>query len=114
MADKLDNLKPFEKGESGNPNGRPKGAKNRSTIARHWLEATQKAKNPITGEEQILTQEDLGTLALVKKMREGDVSAYKQLMDSAYGSPVQQIEQTIIEQPLFPDVSENDSNEQGS
>jgi hypothetical protein len=26
MADKLDNLKPFEKGESGNPNGRPKGS----------------------------------------------------------------------------------------
>lgn len=24
MADKLDNLKPFEKGQSGNPNGRPR------------------------------------------------------------------------------------------
>ena len=104
-------LKPFEKGESGNPNGRPKGAKNRSTIARLWLETTQKAKNPITGEEQILSQEDLGTLAMVKKMREGDVSAYKQLMDSAYGAPVQQIEQTIVEQPIFPDVSADDFDE---
>jgi len=101
----------FQKGESGNPTGRPKGSKNRSTIARQWLETTQKAKNPITGVEEILTQEDLGTLAMVKKMREGDVSAYKELMNSAYGAPLQQIEQTILEQPLFPDVSENDSNE---
>ena len=32
------NLKPFKKGESGNPNGRPKGSKNRSTIMEKWLE----------------------------------------------------------------------------
>jgi hypothetical protein len=38
---------------------------------------------------------------MVKKMRDGDVSAYKALMDSGYGAPVQQIEQTNIEQPLF-------------
>ena len=35
-------LKPFEQGESGNPNGRPKGSRNRSTIARRWLEVNQK------------------------------------------------------------------------
>jgi len=84
----------WEKGESGNPNGRPKGAKGRATIARYWLEVNQKAKNPITGIEETLSQEDLGTLAMVKKMRDGDVSAYKALMDSGYGAPVQQIEQT--------------------
>ena len=111
MAGYKDIQPKWEKGESGNPAGRPKGAKNRSTIAKYWLETTQKAKNPITGVEETLTQEDLGTLAMVKKMREGDVSAYKELMNSAYGAPLQQIEQTILEQPLFPDVSENDSNE---
>ena len=79
----------FNKGESGNPNGRPKGSRNRSTIARQWLETTQKAKNPITGVEETLSQEDLGTLAMVKKMRDGDVSAYKALMDSGYGAPKQ-------------------------
>ena len=89
-----ENLKPATKGEIRNPNGRPKGSKNRSTIARQWLETTQKAKNPITGVEETLSQEDLGTLAMVKKMRDGDVSAYKALMDSGYGAPVQQIEQT--------------------
>jgi hypothetical protein len=101
----------WEKGESGNPNGRPKGSKNRSTIARQWLEVNQSLKNPLTGEQETMSQEDLMTLALIKKAREGDVNAYKALMDSGYGAPIQQVEQTIIEQPLFPDVSENDSNE---
>lgn len=107
MAEKLDNLKPFKKGESGNPNGRPKGALNRSTIARKWLEVNQSLKNPLTGENETMSQEDLMTLALIKKAREGDVSAYKALMDSGYGAPIQQVEQTILEQPLFPDVQEN-------
>ena len=101
----------WEKGESGNPNGRPKGSRNRSTIARQWLEVNQNLKNPLTGESENMSQEDLMTLALIKKARDGDVSAYKALMDSGYGAPLQQVEQTIIEQPLFPDVSENDSHE---
>jgi hypothetical protein len=101
----------WEKGESGNPAGRPKGSKNRSTIAKYWLEINQKLKNPLTGAEETMSQEDLMTLALIKKAREGDVAAYKALMDSGYGAPIQQVEQTIIEQPLFPDVQENDSNE---
>ena len=96
-----ENLKKFSAEYQPEKNGRPKGSRNRSTIARLWLETTQKAKNPITGVEETLTQEDLGTLAMVKKMRDGDVSAYKALMDSGYGAPVQQIEQTNIEQPLF-------------
>jgi hypothetical protein len=91
---KEDNLKPaWDKGESGNPNGRPKGAKNRSTIAKYWLEVNQKLKNPLTGAEETMSQEDLMTLALIKKAREGDVAAYKALMDSGYGAPLQQIEQ---------------------
>lgn len=91
---KEDNLRPaWEKGQSGNPKGRPKGSKNRSTIAKYWLEVNQKLKNPLTGDSETMSQEDLMTLALIKKAREGDVSAYKALMDSGYGAPVQQIEQ---------------------
>jgi hypothetical protein len=106
-----EDLIPFKKGKSGNPAGRPKGSKNRSTIARQWLEVNQNLKNPITGENETMSQEDLMTLALIKKAREGDVNAYKALMDSGYGAPVQQIEQTNIEIPLFPDVQEDNSNE---
>jgi len=93
---KEDNLKPnWEKGESGNPNGRPKGSRNRSTIARQWLEVNQSLKNPLTGEQETMSQEDLMTLALIKKARDGDVNAYKALMDSGYGAPLQQIEQNL-------------------
>lgn len=91
---KEDNLKPFKKGESGNPNGRPKGARNRSTLAKEWLEVAQKVKNPITGENQTLEQQDIMTLALIKKARSGDVSAYKELMDSAYGKALQKTDLT--------------------
>jgi hypothetical protein len=108
---KEDNLKKFSSEYQPEKNGRPKGARNRSTIARQWLEVNQNLKNPLTGENETMSQEDLMTLALIKKARDGDVAAYKALMDSGYGAPLQQVEQTIIEQPLFPDVSENDSNE---
>jgi len=93
---KEDNLRPaWNKGESGNPAGRPNGTKNRSTIARQWLEVNQSLKNPLTGEQETMSQEDLMTLALIKKARDGDVNAYKALMDSGYGAPLQQIEQNL-------------------
>ena len=90
----------WEKGKSGNPNGRPKGSKNRSTIAKKWLEVEQDLKNPLTSEMERMSQEDLMTLALIKRAREGDVNAYKALMDSGYGSPLQQIEQHNVEVTL--------------
>ena len=106
-----ENLIPYKKGQSGNPNGRPKGSKNRSTIAKKWLQLIKKEVNPLNLETEDLSQEDLMTLALIKKATKGDVNAYKALMDSGYGSPVQQVEQTILEQPLFPDVPKNNRNQ---
>ena len=89
MADKLDNLKPFEQGESGNPNGRPKGSRNRSTIVKELLEFASSQKNVLTGEQETLTQEQAITLAMLLKASKGDVNAYKALMDSCYGAPKQ-------------------------
>ena len=91
----------FKKGQSGNPNGRPKGSKNRSTIAKYWLSVEQNLKNPLTGQSETMSQEDLMTLELIKKAREGDVNAYKALMDSGYGAPVQQIESEITERKII-------------
>jgi hypothetical protein len=105
-----DNLKKFTSEYQPKNNGRPKGSKNRSTIAKRWLSVEQNLKNPLTSELEDMSQEDLMTLALIKKAREGDTQAYQKLMDSAYGAPLQQIEQTNIEQPLFPDVTEDDSD----
>ena len=90
-----ENLRPAKKGEVRNPKDKPKGTRNRSTIAREWLEVTQFITNPITGEKEKLEQQDIMTLGIIKKAREGDVNAYKALMDSAYGQPLQQIQQEV-------------------
>ena len=91
----------FKPGESGNPNGRPKGARNRSTLVREWLEVKQKEKNPLTGQVEVLEQQDLITLALIKKAKKGDVQAYKELMDSAHGKIEQKTDITSKGQKLF-------------
>ena len=84
-----ENLKPFKKGEVSNPNGRPKGSKNRSTIVKELLELATSQKNPVTGEQETLTQEQAITFAMLLKAGKGDVNAYKALMDSCYGAPKQ-------------------------
>ena len=95
-----DNLNRFKKGESGNPSGRPKGSKNRKTIAREWLAFLQE-KNPISGQIETLSMEDIITLSTIFKAKQGDVSAYKALMDSAYGGVKQSLELTEAETPIF-------------
>lgn len=94
-----DNLKPFKPGESGNPNGRPLGSKNRSTIAKKWLEIEIDEINPLTGEIEKLSLEDLITLQQIKQAKgttlEPASSAYKALMDSAYGAPKQEVDNKV-------------------
>jgi hypothetical protein len=88
--------KPFLPGNNANPNGRPVGSKNRSTIAKKWLEMELSSRNPLTGEMQKLSQEDIITLTQIKKAQyDEDTLAYKALMDSAYGAPKQEIDQTV-------------------
>ena len=75
-----ENIIPPKFGEVRNPNGRPVGSRNRSTIVREWLEVEQHIKNPLTGEKETLTQADMMTLAAISKARKGDIQAYKELM----------------------------------
>ena len=91
-----ENLKSWKPGQSGNPAGKPLGAKNRSTIARKWLELMTKEANPLTGIAENLSYEDIITLAQIKKAKEEqDTAAYKALQDSAYGAPKQEIDPAI-------------------
>ena len=78
------NLIPAKKGEIRNPRGRGH-ARGRATIVRDWLMVEQKFKNPLTGQEEILSQADIMTLAVINKARKGDVIAFRELMDSGYG-----------------------------
>jgi hypothetical protein len=92
-----DNIEKYKwpKGFAPNPSGRPKGSLNRKTIVKRWLESEETIKNPITGEKEKLTQADIMTLALIKKARSGDVQAFKELMDSAFGKIKDELEQTV-------------------
>lgn len=103
MDDRKKYLKPFTSENQPKNNGRPKGSKNRSTIARKWLEVNTTDSNPLTGQDETLSQEDLMTLALIKKAREGDTNAYKALMDSGYGAP--QVDITTDGQPMVNNLS---------
>lgn len=84
--------KVFTPGTSGNPNGKIQGTKNRSTIAKKWLDVEIKAKNPLTGMEEMLSQEDLITLAQIRAAIGGEATSYRVLMDSRFGAPKQDLE----------------------
>lgn len=83
----------FKKGESGNPAGRPVGARSRETIVRKWLEAIKESRNPITGELERLPIADQMVLKLIGKvLTDADVAAFRELMDSSYGKVKDKIE----------------------
>lgn len=106
--------KPFVPGESGNPDGRPLGAKNRSTIARKVLEMKalfnadtfEKLQEQFPEITKESTAEEIMTIIQVSNAVSGCDKAYKAVMDSAYGAPTQEIGHTITEQPLFGKSSE--------
>jgi hypothetical protein len=81
MANK-DNLRPaWQKGQSGNLGGRTKGSRNRSTILKELLD--------LNDQELLMHQAQID-----KAIEQRDTNAYKAVLDSAYGAPVQQVEQT--------------------
>ena len=74
-----EDLIPFKPGQSGNPNGRPKGKRNRSTILKELLD--------MNDQELKMHQAQIEKAIELK-----DTNAYKAVLDSAYGAPVQQID----------------------
>jgi hypothetical protein len=92
----------MKKGTTLNPNGRPKGSRNRSTIVREILamkgaipkEVFEELKKIFPEINNKMSIEEIMTISIVNKaVTESDVTAYKALMDSGYGAPVQQVEQ---------------------
>ena len=91
----------YKSGESVNLNGWSKGSLGGKKAAKEYLAFLQEEVNPLTGIKELLSNEDMITLALIHKAKKGDVNAYKALMDSAYGAVKQSLELTDAETPIF-------------
>jgi hypothetical protein len=80
---KIENLKPFKKGQSGNPAGKPK------------LPNIEEAMMKIMGEEKDgKTALDAILAALRAKAAKGDIRAAEVLLNRGYGLPKQKVEVT--------------------
>lgn len=116
---KEDNLKPYVKGQSGNPKGRPVGALGSKTILQKYLNLKTKAVNPITNETESLTVAEQIHLKQVAKAIDGDLYSYKEIIDRLEGKTinVQEIKQEITQKTLrigYGDDEDDDTGDDNS
>lgn len=88
-----ENLNPFKPGVSGNPAGKPKGAKNRSTVLKE-LYAMMIEGQKLDGTKEKMSVEQAVMHALINKMMAGDVAAIKEGQDTVYGKVADKIDTT--------------------
>lgn len=101
----IPNNKPFKKGQSGNPNGRPKKL---PELDKLLADVLGEEKDGVTAAEAIL-----------KKLRQmaaaGNLRAAEILLDRGYGKPKQMIENNITgNEPLIIVTSQKPNDEQNS
>ena len=87
----LENLKTPEKGEVRNPNGRG-NSKNTKTILERFLNLEMKQKNPFTQEIEQMTVLELMNLKQIANALEGDLQAFKEIIDRHEGKITQKTE----------------------
>jgi hypothetical protein len=86
---KIENLKPFEPGQSGNPAGPAPGYVQARTILKRLLAVEVVHVNPISGLLQTMAMSDVLLLEQIKKAKEGDTRAFEAVFDRVDGKPVQ-------------------------
>ena len=107
-------LIPFEKGQSGNPNGRPKKLVTLAKDAGYNIQdindtlKTLLACNiadlkTLGSSEEATVLETIVCKALLKSRRDGDLRTLESILSRVFGHPKQSFEATITEQPIFPD-----------
>jgi hypothetical protein len=92
----------FKKGESGNPNGRPKKLPEIAVLLANVL--GKEGKDGLTAAEEIL-------MALHARAKKGDTRAAEVLLDRAYGKPKQTTDTNITStEPLVIIKTKEDGN----
>lgn len=76
---------PYQKGKSGNPNGRPKGAKTHKTLLREQL-----FSKALGDSDLIEIIKSMGEMA-----KQGDAQAAKLLFEYHFGKPTQELDHHI-------------------
>ena len=81
-----------KKGQSGNPNERPKDAQYRSKIILDIISLKQKVVNPIINNEEDLNQWELIVLAILKKAKADCVREAEWLSENGYAKLMKNVE----------------------
>jgi hypothetical protein len=118
----IPNNKPFKKGQSGNPNGRPKkfvtllkamGYKRseiNDTIQAMLAMDMEELKDVWDDKNATILEKTIAS-AMKKSIEKGSLYSIETLLSRVFGMPKQEVEQTIIERPIFTgidlDVPEN-------
>jgi hypothetical protein len=82
-------LKPFKKGQSGNPNGRPKGALNYRT--RFLKAATSVAEALKLGKEPDAVELEIVKRGIIQALK-GNFNFYRDILDRLYGKAPDKME----------------------
>lgn len=111
----------FKPGQSGNPNGRPRKyvsylkqegyKKSEITDCVNIMMAMtlDELKQVFKSKEATILEQTIAK-AMVKSLERGTLYSIETLITRVYGSPKQEIENTIIEKPLFNAIDLNDEN----
>jgi len=94
------NLKPCKPGETHNPNGRPLGQKNYSTLYKEALTKLAKSNNMIPDD----FERDILSRALLNA-RAGDYRFYKDVMDRLHGKASEKVDITTNGESLNTDTT---------
>ena len=89
-----ENLIPCKKGHTNNPNGRPKGTKNMSTVLRDILKSEIEFDDPLLKKRVKNPVQYAILLKLTQKALNGDMKAINSILDRSDGRPTQVIQQT--------------------
>lgn len=86
----------FQKGKSGNPNGRPKGSPNRSTVFKKLMKVRVEVNDPSDPSKmKKMTLYEAAALGQLLSAKKGNTRAWKEIQDTLHGPIPNKVEGNI-------------------